>query len=189
MNNKLGAPIKYNASELLNEFNKYIEYRKTQFDIKYDCIRSGERAGETIEIKIPKVPSVASFCHFIGITEKTFWNWINNEVDISDDLLQLTIRIREEIKDLQLSGAMNGIYNPLIASRINGLNDTLNVQVTEQPVVNINLNALTGSANKQLNENNIQDVDFIELDPIELSQNNTILTDNNESEMQMNVNE
>ena len=93
MNNKLGAPIKYNASELLNEFNKYIEYRKTQFDIKYDCIRSGERAGETIEIKIPKVPSIASFCHFIGITEKTFWNWINNEVDISDDLLQLTTRV------------------------------------------------------------------------------------------------
>jgi len=189
MNNKVGAPFKFTASELLTQFNKYIEYRKTQFDIKYDCIRSGERAGETIEIKIPKVPSVASFCHFIGITEKTFWNWINDEVNISDELLQLTIRIREEIKDIQLSGAMNGIYNPLIASRINGLNDTVNVQVTEQPVVNINLNALTGNTNKQLNENNIEDIEFTELQPIELSQNNTILTDSNESEMQMNVNE
>lgn len=183
MNNKVGAPIKYNASELLIEFNKYIEYRKSQFDIKYDCIRSGERAGETIEIKIPKVPSIASFCHFIGITEKTFWNWVNDEVNVSDELLQLTIRIREEIKDIQLSGAMNGVYNPLIASRINGLNDTVNVQVTEQPVVNINLNALTGNNVKSINENNIQDIDFEELQPIELSQNNTLLADINTSEL------
>ena len=189
MNNKVGAPFKFNASQLLIEFNKYIEYRKSQFDIKYDCIRSGERAGETIEIKIPKVPSVASFCHFIGITEKTFWNWLNDEVNISDELLQLTIRIREEIKDIQLSGAMNGIYNPLIASRLNGLNDTVNVQVSEQPVVNINLNALTGPSNRSINENNIEDIEFTELDPIELRQNNTILDDISTSEMQMSVNE
>ena len=171
---KQGAPFKFSAKELTYKFSEYLEYRATQFDIKYDCIRSGERAGETIEIKIPRVPTIATFCHFIGITEKTFYNWLNEVVDINDDLLQLVDRIREEIRDIHLSGAMNGIYNPLIVSRINNLNDTVNVQVNEQPVVNININALTGRTNAALNENNIQDVEFEVMDPIELSQNNDI---------------
>ena len=49
--------------------------------------------------------------------------------------------------------------------------------------------ALFTAIYKPLNENNIQDIEFTELDPIELSQNNTILTDINTNELQTNVNE
>ena len=104
-------------------------------------------------------------------------------------LFQISTHICNSIDNYLLTGAVNNTLNPGIVARKLGLNDTINI-TTEQPVVNINLNALTGT-NKPLNENNIEieDIEFTEPGPIELSQNNTILTYSNESEMQMNVNE
>ena len=105
------------------------------------------------------------------------------------ELFDVFIHIHEAIKDEQITGAALNIYNERIVSKLNGLSETINVQVTEQPVVNINLNALTGNNTKSINENNIQDIEFEELQPIELSQNNTILTDISSHELQTNVNE
>jgi len=56
--------------------------------------------------------------------------------NIDEQLLQFVTCVREEIKDCQLSGATNGVYNATIVSRINGLSDTVNVQS------NLTLNSL-----------------------------------------------
>ena len=190
MNNKGGAQFKFTAEQLKQQFESYLIYMQTQYFLKPDMIRSGERAGEQINLKINKPLTIISFCHFVGIDCQTYYNHVNGEYkDVRPELFDVFIHIHEAIKDEQITGAALNIYNERIVSKLNGLSDTINVQVTEQPVVNINLNALTGNTNKPLNENNIQDIEFTELDPIELSQNNTILTYSNESEMQMNVNE
>ena len=186
----MAAPFKFTAEQLKQKFDEYLIYMKSQYFLKPDMIRSGERAGEQINLKINKPLTIISFCHYVGIDCQTYYNHVNGEYkDVQPELFDVFIHIHEAIKDEQITGAALNIYNERIVSKLNGLSDTINVQVTEQPVVNINLNALTGNNNKQLNENNIQDVEFTELDPIELSQNNTSLTDNNSSEMQINVNE
>lgn len=190
MNNKGGAQFKFTAEQLKQKFESYLIYMQTQYFLKPDMIRSGERAGEQINLKINKPLTIISFCHYVGIDCQTYYNHVNGEYkDVQPELFDVFIHIHEAIKDEQITGAALNIYNERIVSKLNGLSDTVNIQVTEQPVVNINLNALTGNANKQLNENNIQDIEFIELDPIELSQNNTILTDISTSELQTNVNE
>ena len=190
MNNKGGRPFSITAEQLKKKFDEYLIYMQTQYFLKPDMIRSGERAGEQINLKINKPLTIISFCHYVGIDCQTYYNHVNGEYkDVQPELFDVFIHIHEAIKDEQITGAALNIYNERIVSKLNGLSDTINVQVTEQPVVNINLNALTGNTNKPLNENNIEDIEFSELDPIELSQNNTILTDHNNSEMQMNVNE
>jgi hypothetical protein len=144
---KRGAPFKYKAEELEILFDKYKEHRNKEYDVRYDSIKSGERAGETIEIKIPKVYTIASFCHFIGLTEKTFFNWINGVSEEMDEkLFQFVTRVREEIKDCQFSGATNGIYNASIVSRSLGLTDNINIE-SSQALNPVTINILGESLN------------------------------------------
>ena len=186
----MAAPFKFTAEQLKEKFDEYLIYMKSQYFLKPDMIRSGERAGEQINLKINKPLTIISFCHYVGIDCQTYYNHVNGEYkDVQPELFDVFIYIQEAIKDEQITGAALNIYNERIVSKLNGLSDTINVQVTEQPVVNINLNALTGNNTRSINETNIEDIEFTELDPIELSQNNTILNDHNSSELQTNVSE
>jgi hypothetical protein len=136
-----GRPFKYNVEQLKVLFEQYLIDRANQYDIRYELIKSGEQAGTVVEIKLPKVPTIASFCHFIDCTEKSFFNWINEESEqIEPELLQFITRVREIIKDKQLSGATNNVYNATITSRMNNLSDNLQVEHSGQSqAVNINI--------------------------------------------------
>lgn len=169
---KTGAPFKFTANELQEKFEDYKIWLSNQSYIKkiWD-----NKAGCEQKINLPKPPTIQSFCLFVDINRTTYYDLINAEsVNISEDLYNMITRINDWITDYQITGAMLNELNPLIVSRMNGLNDTVNVQVNEQPVVNININALTGRNNSALNENNIQDIEFEVMDPIELRQNNDI---------------
>ena len=137
----MAAPFKYTVDELKVLFPQYLEHRAKEFDIRYELIKSGEQAGTVVEIKLPKVPTITSFCHFIGILEKTFFNWINEESEnIDKELLHFITYVRAEIKDKQLSGAVNNVYNATITSRMNNLSDNLQIEHSGQSqAVNINI--------------------------------------------------
>jgi len=178
---------KITAENLQSTFEGYKLFMQSQVYVKK--IWDNRNSCEQI-INLQRPPTILSFCLYADISREYYYQILNNENSKFDaELVDSITRIHVWITDYQITGAMLNELNPLIVSRLNGLNDTVNVQVSEQPVVNINLNALTGNTNKQLNENNIEDIDFEELEPIELSQNNTILTDDNSNEMQINVNE
>ena len=146
-------------------------------------------AGQIVEIPLEQPLTLEGFCLFSGVSYKTIKEYCSEEMEQKDyALFQISTHICNSIDNYLLTGAFNNTLNPGLVARKLGLNDTINI-TTEQPVVNINLNALTGSTNKPLNENNIQDIEFIELAPIELRQSNTILTDTNSSEVQINVND
>lgn len=137
----MGRPFKYNVEQLKKLFDSYLIDRAKEYDIRYELIKSGEQAGNVVEIKLPKVPTIASFCHYIDCTEKSFFNWINQESEqIEPDLLQFITRVRETIKDKQLSGAVNNIYNATITSRMNNLSDNVQIEHTgQQQSVNISI--------------------------------------------------
>lgn len=172
---------KITAENLQSTFEGYKQFMQSQVYVKkiWDNRNSCEQV-----LNLQKPPTILSFCLYADISREYYYQMLNNENSKFDaKLVDNITRIHTWITDYQITGAMLNELNPLIVSRLNGLNDTVNVQVTEQPVVNINLNALTGNTNKQLSENNIEDIEFTELDPIELSQNNTILTDISNNEM------
>lgn len=141
----MARPFKYTLEELKQKFAEYKEFRATQYDIRYDCIKSGEKAGQTIEIKLPKPLTIISFCLFIGTTEKTFFNWLNEESEnIDKELLQFITQVRDEIKDFQLSGASNGIYNQQIVARMNGLSETIKTENTNSETIVLNIESKKG---------------------------------------------
>ena len=185
-----GAPLKYTAEMLQDFWNEYLDWcQNSTVHKRKELIRSGEMAGQIVEIPLEQPLTLDGFCLFSGISYQTIKGYCSEECEKTDnDLFQISTYICNSIDNYLLTGAYNNTLNPGIVARKLGLNDTINI-TTEQPVVNINLNALTGKNNKSLNENNIEDIEFTELDPIELSQNNTSLTDINTSELQTNVNE
>ena len=137
----MARPFKYTVQELKELYKKYRKDRAGKHDIRYEPIKSGERAGEIIEIKMPNAPTILSFCHFIGITEKTFFNWINAESEnIDKELLQFVTYVQEEMKDDRLSAALNNTINPQLISRLDGYKEVHQVEQTnpEQIVININ---------------------------------------------------
>ena len=185
-----GAPIKYNAEMLQALWTEYLEWcQNSTVHKRKELIRSGEMAGQIVEIPLEQPLTLDGFCLFSGISYQTIKGYCSDECEKSDnDLFQISTYICNSIDNYLLTGAFNNTLNPGLVARKLGLNDTINI-TADQPVVNINLNALTGNNTKSINENNIQDIDFEELQPIELRQNNTILTDDNSTELQMNVNE
>lgn len=137
----MGRPFKYTVQELKDLYKKYRAKRAKEYDSRFEPIKSGERAGEIIEIKMPKVPTILSFCHFIGITEKTFFNWINAESEnIDKELLQFVTYVQEEMKDDRLSAALNNTINPQLISRLDGYKEVQQVEQTnpEQIIINVN---------------------------------------------------
>jgi hypothetical protein len=137
----MARPFKYTVDQLRKLFDEYKVYRRNQYDIRYEAIKSGERAGEVIEVKLPKVLTIASFCLYIGVSERAFYQWLQDENETIDkELLQFISCVQDEIKDHQLSGATNNIYNSNIVARMNGLTDKQEVKHTgESQAVNINI--------------------------------------------------
>lgn len=158
----MAAPFKFKPEELTEKYDKYIEWLKTQYYNKADIIRSGERAGEQINIKIDKPPTVQGFCLYAGIKTQTLYNAIKGNSDnISDELLDTYTRIYESIQDYQVGGAVAGLLNPMLVARINGITETVNVNQTSlQPVI---INVLGSPVNlTALYDNNYTQSEIIE---------------------------
>lgn len=155
-----GRPFAFTTNELKQKYSEYKEYMKTQFDYKYDVIKSGDRAGEQIEIKIPKVKSVETFCLFIGVTAKTFYNWLNAESEnIDSELLHFITYMHEELKEERKSAGLNGAIDSRLLAKIDGYRDTVDINqqisVNALPVhIGNNIIDLTDSEFEVVNNNN-----------------------------------
>ena len=133
----MAAPFKYTAEQLMDKYINYLEYMKTQFDIKMDFIRSGERAGEPIEIKLPKIKSIEGFCLFAKIDVQTFYNYCNKDSNnIDEQLFETVTYIRRELLEYRKSLGLNNIINPNLLMAIDGIKQVVDIQQ------NVTVNAL-----------------------------------------------
>lgn len=135
----MARPFKFTNEQIVDLYKQYNEHMKNQFDIKIDYIKSGDRAGELIEIKKPKIKSIESFCLFIGISYKSFFNWINEESENIDKELFHTITcIREELNEYRRSLALNEIISAPFLMAVDGIKQQYeinsNVQLNSLPV-------------------------------------------------------
>ena len=98
-----------------------------------------------------------------GIDFKTFQAVINSNPEDVDciydkELIQLFTHVQDIIRDNQISGAILNEYNANIVSRINGLNDTIdiqqNVSINPLPVhINNSVIDLTSAEYTVINDN------------------------------------
>jgi len=118
---KHGRNHKYTPEKLWDEAIKYFDWISEQVWNKKEAIKSGELAGNLIDIPTSTPMSIKSFCLFADITHRTFLNYESEEG--YEDYFQVTSRIRSIIESQQFEGATVGAYNQNIIARTLGLAD------------------------------------------------------------------
>lgn len=132
---------KYTGKQLLELFEKYKEDRKKDVMFKKELVKGGTLAGTTVNVEYYKPLSLFSFCKFAKIDKATLLKWSKrNDPRIPKDLHNSAVIIYEEIRDENISGAMNGLYNPVVASRIQniGVEEEEKKEKVEAVVINVN---------------------------------------------------
>jgi hypothetical protein len=117
--NKVGRPrLLSSPEELWDLFERYIEWTKLNPVIKREL--SG-RTGEVVEIPIDRPLTIDGFLSFcwgrVGDINRYFYN-IDGEFQ---DFVSISIRIKSQIRENQISGGVAGLYNANLTARLNGL--------------------------------------------------------------------
>ena len=108
---------------------------------KKELVKGGQLAGQTVDVEYQKPLSLFSFCKFAKMDRTTLQKWAKrNDARIPKDLQKAASSIYEEIKDENLSGAMNGLYNPAVASKLTGIGNLEEPKDEKKESVVININ-------------------------------------------------
>lgn len=124
-----------------DKIKNYFDKRKTEFNYKYDVVKSGQNAGDELKIKVAKPPTIKSLCSHIGCSEQTFKNYCKlytekiNDIDVLEDcelpkdyqIYRLFARAYDRILDDIQVGGLSGVYDPGLAKTMTGLTDTLTI--------------------------------------------------------------
>lgn len=123
------AHCKFTPEELQTKINQYFTQCKEDPIIKYDVIKTGERAGETLEIPITRPYMLTGLCLYIGITPETFYQYLNENYS-NKRITEIATRANLIIKDNQVSGATAKIYDQTLVARMQGINERSEVVQT-----------------------------------------------------------
>ena len=140
----MGRPYKFNSNTLLAKFESYKKWLKEQYFTRPELIKSGERAGEVVYIKIYSPPDILSFCLHCGISRECFYSYLDeNSDEFNSELYDIALQVRDWIASEQIRGAQAGTYNPMIVARLNALKETTETSLkTETGTINIQISGV-----------------------------------------------
>jgi hypothetical protein len=131
--------VKFTAEQLFDMFQKYKIWIKGEGYIKREVVRYKD-SYDIVDILIPKPMSLESFMLYNNINFQTYYDVMNNDSEAYDPkLVEMALKIRQEIRDFQIGGATAGNFNPSIVAKVNGLSDTINVNNMGGSKDNINI--------------------------------------------------
>lgn len=113
---------KYSPEVWEQKLKEYFEFMKTQTWIKYEAIKSGDRAGELIPIPTNTPMTRKNLCIFAEISEETLRNYASNKEGYENHF-EVTTHALNIIDNNQIEGAIVGVYNANIVARINGIKE------------------------------------------------------------------
>ncbi len=129
---KRGRPRNFETpEEMLEAFQEYRNYTKRNPRYRYQLSqRTGEMVEEPLEVPLT-IEGFSVYCYEKWGSIHQYFKNLNNAYD---EFLPICMRIKEEIRQDQITGGMVGQYNASITQRLNGLVDKQEVSVSEQPL-------------------------------------------------------
>jgi len=119
--------------QMYSKFDEYKESVKKQEQewqrIQY-VGKDGQRVSDGVKVPLT-LEGFKRFCWDtnVGSVEQYFFN----KDGLYDDFVGICARIRNEIRENQIVGGMNGFFNPSITQRLNGLADKNETKIIEEP--------------------------------------------------------
>lgn len=128
MKNPVGRPrLLKSPEEMWNLFTDYVDHARLHPVIKREL---NQRTGEVIEIPIDRPLTIEGFFTFawdrLGDVSRYFYN-IDGEFP---EFVTISARIKQGIREQQISGGMGGVYNANLTARLNGLTDKVQNEIT-----------------------------------------------------------
>ena len=119
--------------ELLKVWNEYKEDVEEQ-ECKWQKIQYVGKDGERVSdpVKIPyTLEGLKRYCWDKEIGDIS--SYFTNDRDLYNDFTTICSRIKNEIREHQIIGGMNGFFNASITQRLNGLADKKELDVKGEP--------------------------------------------------------
>jgi hypothetical protein len=119
--------------ELLKVWNEYKEDIEEQ-ECKWQKVQYVGKDGERVSdpVKIPyTLEGLKRYCWDKEIGDIS--SYFTNDRDLYDDFTTICSRIKNEIREHQIIGGMNGFFNASITQRLNGLADKKELDVKGEP--------------------------------------------------------
>lgn len=138
----MSRPFKFkDPDEVWKLYQNYLKYLLTTPMYRNELIKSGERAGEQIAVRVDVPPNIWGFCLFADIDRVTYYKYLNagEDSNINKELINMFTRVDDDIKQRQITGAAVNLYNANIVSRLNGLKEVQQVEQTNNDQIVINI--------------------------------------------------
>lgn len=118
-------PKKYTPNQIKKKFIAYLEENETKTMSRVEAIKSGDKAGTTMEVKLRVPLTKKGFAMFLGITYQSYINYGTEES--YKEYFDIIKKINAFIENEQLQGASLGLYNSNIIARLQGLKEQTDV--------------------------------------------------------------
>ena len=146
LNRKKNGPNKKyeDPNDLLSAACEYFDFVDQNPWTKYEAIKSGEMAGQLIQIPTQRPYTLQGLCLFLGVNV-AYIHDLEKSLEGKDDEMskqysQILTRIRETIYNQKFEGASVGAFNPMIMSRDLNLRENIDIEHSgEQQTINISL--------------------------------------------------
>ena len=106
-------PRKYTPDTLAAKFDEYVKHIN-----EHPLWKQVATKGGVVDIDVKQPLTLVGFCVFADITMQTFSNY-----ESQDAYFEVTTRVRERVAADQIAGAMAGLYDSSIVSRVQRLAD------------------------------------------------------------------
>ncbi len=119
--------------ELLKVWNEYkedIEEQESKWQKVQYVGKDGERVSDPVKIPYT-LEGLKRYCWDKEIG--TIQHYFDNTDSMYDDFCVICSRIKNEIREHQIVGGMNGFFNASITQRLNGLADKKELDVKGEP--------------------------------------------------------
>jgi hypothetical protein len=123
-------PYKYSPEILEKKIEEYFNWCDNNPMYKYEVVKTGQDAGKELKIKVQRPYTKQGIVVFLDINSQTWQNWSNENDSNNKEILAIVTQANQKITQNQIEGAGNGLFNPLIISRLNGLTEKVEQTTT-----------------------------------------------------------
>lgn len=121
---KVGRPCVYTPEALEVKFEEYANWTKNNPIIKQVPTKHG-----LVDLELQRPKTIVGFCVYAGILRDTFFDYGKRE-----EFFYIIARVREEIEADQLSGAIAGIYDSGVITRVLKLADKQDITTNGESI-------------------------------------------------------
>lgn len=130
----MAAPTTQYKPEYITKVDEYLK-RNRDRTVKITKTSNSEKGYTTYDniLKV-KLPTIVGFSIYLGVSEKTLYNWADENNDFREALDRIKIEQKQRLINMGLSGEYNATIAKLMLSHNHGMKERYDNTTDDQPI-------------------------------------------------------